>query len=343
MPVAEQRVLIEGIGGIGGVVAAKMIRDGRSPTLVTSNPEITEAINRSGLDLTTLSQEFIVPARAFTSLSELPSGAKFDAVYLLMKANGVVDTARESLPLLAKDGYVVTFQNGIVEDSVARVVGPERVVSAVIAWGGEMRAAGVYEKTSGGKTFVGELDGTLSRRVIELGLILKSSAEVIITPNIQGVLWSKLAINSMITTMGALTGQRLGEMLTGARARSIFLSIYREVIDTARALGISLEAVATKPELFYLSRDANFLTKWFKHILMGLVGFKYRNVKSSSLQSLERGRETEIDFLNGYVVRKAKEAGVAAPVNEAAVRLVKEIEEGRRSIAPRNLEEIPYS
>jgi len=336
VPVAEKRILIEGIGGIGGVVAAKMIRDGRSPTLVTSNPEITEAINRSGLDLTTLSQEFIVPARAFTSLSELPSGAKFDAVYLLMKANGVVDAARESLPLLAKDGYVVTFQNGIVEDSVARVVGPERVVSAVIAWGGEMLSPGVYEKTSVGKTFVGELDGTLSRRVMDLGLILKSSAEVIVTPNIRGVLWSKLAINS-------LTGQRLGVMLRDRRARAIFLSIYREVIDTARALGISLEAVATKPELFYLSRDANFLTKWFKHILMGLVGFKYRNVKSSSLQSLERGRETEIDFLNGYVVRKAKEAGVEVPVNEAVVRLVKGIEAGKRAIDPKNLAEIPYS
>ena len=338
-----KRILLEGIGGIGGVVAAQMIRTGLSPTLVTGNPEITEAINRTGLDLTTPGDEFIVPARAFTSLSELPSGARFDAVYLLMKANGVVDAARESLPLLAKDGYVVTFQNGIVEDSVARVVGPERVVSAVIGWGGEMRAAGVYEKTSGGKTFVGELDGTLSSRVMDLGLTLKSSAEVILFPNIRGVLWSKLAINSMITTMGALTGQRLGEMLAGARARSIFLAIYREVIDTARALGVSLESVATKPELFYLSRDANFLTKGFKHILMGLVGFKYRNVKSSSLQSLERGRKTEIDFLNGYVVRKAKEAGVDAPVNESVILLVKEIETGKRVIDPKNLAEIPYS
>jgi 2-dehydropantoate 2-reductase len=66
-------------------------------------------------------------------------------------------------------------------------------------------------------------------------------------------------------------------------------------------------------------------------------------VKSSSLQSLERGRKTEIDYLNGYVVRKAKEVGVEVPVNEAVVRLVKEIEEGRRSIDPRNLEEIPQS
>ena len=343
MPVAKQRILIEGIGGIGGVVAAQMIRAGLSPTLVTGNAKIADAINRSGLDLTTPSQEFIVPARAFTSLTELPSAAKFDAVYLLMKANGVVDAARESLSLLAKDGYVVTFQNGIVEDSVARTVGPERVVSAVIAWGGEMLSPGVYEKTSGGKTFVGELDGTLSRRVMDLGLTLKSSAEVIISPNIQGVLWSKLAINSMITTMGALTGQKLGQMLRGARVRSIFLSIHREVIDTARALGISLEAVATKPQLFYFSRDANFLTKWFKHILMGRVGFKYRNVKSSSLQSLERGRKTEIDFLNGYVVRKAKEAGVDVPVNEAVVRLVKEIEAGKRANDPKNLAEIPYS
>ena len=341
--VSKQPILIEGIGGVGGVVAAQMIRAGLSPTLVTGNPEITDAIHRGGLDLTTPEQEFIVPARAFTSLSDLPGDAKFDAVYLLMKANGMVEAARASLPFLAKEGCVVTFQNGIVEDSVAEVVGPERVVSAVIGWGTEMLTPGIYKKTSGGRTFVGELDGTLSRRVMDLGLVLKSSAEVIVSPNIRGVLWSKLAINSMITTMGAITGERLGVMLRDRRARAIFLSIYREVIDTARGEGIIPVRVEAKPEIFYLARDANFFTKWLKHVLMRVVGFKYRNVKSSSLQSLERGRKTEIDFLNGYVVRKAKEAGVEVPVNQAVVRLVKEIEEGRRSIDPRNLEEIPQS
>ncbi len=98
-----QRVLIEGIGGVGGVLAAKMIRDGHSPTLVTGNSEITEAINRSGLDLTTSDNEFIVPARAFTSLSELPTGAKFDAAYLLMKANGVVAPVNETVVRLVKE------------------------------------------------------------------------------------------------------------------------------------------------------------------------------------------------------------------------------------------------
>jgi 2-dehydropantoate 2-reductase len=235
---------------------------------------------------------------------------------------------------------VVTFQNGIVEDAVGEVVGLKRVVSAVVGWGGEMRAPGVYRKTSPGKTFVGELDGSLSQRVMDLALNLKDSAEVVIRQNIRGTLWSKLAVNSMITTTGALTGQRLGEMLRDRRTREIFLTIYREVIDTARALGLSLETVAVAPEAFYLPRDAHWWTRWMKHTLMRLVGFKYRKTKASSLQSLERGRKTEIDFLNGYVVRKSKEVGLAVPVNEAVVRMVKEIEEGKRSINPRNLREI---
>jgi 2-dehydropantoate 2-reductase len=341
--VAEKRILIEGVGGIGGVVAAKMIRAGLSPTLVTGNPDITKAINSNGLDLTASDQEFIVPARAFTSLDDVPKGPALDAAYLLMKANTVIDAARQTLPLLGPDGYVVTFQNGIVEDSVAEVVGRDRVVSAVVGWGAEMRSPGVYHKTSGGKTFVGELDGKLSHRVMDLGLILKTSADVIVSPNIRGVLWSKLAINSMITTVGALTGERLGVLLRRRRARAILLAIYREAIDTARAMGITLEPVAVRPELFYLARDANVFSRWLKHLVMRAVGLKYGKVKSSRLQSLERGRKTEIDYLNGYVVQKAKETGVAVPTNEAVVRLVKEIEEGKRSIDPTNLREIHHS
>jgi 2-dehydropantoate 2-reductase len=335
--VGRERILIEGIGGIGGIIAAKMIRAGHSPVLVTHNLEITEAIDRGGLDLTTSKEQFIVPARAFTSLADVPRDDGFDAAYLLMKANGVVEAARQSLAVLKPDGYVVTFQNGIVEDAVGEVVGPERVVGAVVGWGGEMRAPGIYQKTSPGKTFVGELDGGLSQRVMDLALNLKDSAEVVVQQNIRGTLWSKLAVNSMITTTGALTGQRLGEMLRDRRTREIFLSIYRQVIDTARALGISLERVAAAPEAFYLPRGAHWWTRWMKHALMRLVGFKYRQIKASSLQSLERGRKTEIDYLNGYVVRKAKEVGVEVPVNQAVVRMVKEIEEGKRSIDPDNI------
>ncbi|MFH0826232.1 MAG: ketopantoate reductase C-terminal domain-containing protein, partial [Pseudomonadota bacterium] len=80
-----------------------------------------------------------------------------------------------------------------------------------------------------------------------------------------------------------------------------------------------------------------------RHLLIRLIGFKYRRLKSSSLQSLERGLKTEVDFLNGYICDRGREHGVPTPSNDAVVAMIKEIEEGRRRIAPENLGELPLT
>jgi 2-dehydropantoate 2-reductase len=77
-----------------------------------------------------------------------------------------------------------------------------------------------------------------------------------------------------------------------------------------------------------------------RHLTIRLIGYKYRKLKSSSLQSLERGRKTEIDFFNGYISSKGKEYGVSTPVNSKLTRMVQEIENGKRSISVNSLEEI---
>jgi 2-dehydropantoate 2-reductase len=335
-----QRILIEGIGGIGGVVAAKLIQAGYQPTLVTNNPAITEAINRDGLRLTTPDGAAAVPAQALTSLDGVPQDAAFDAAYLIMKADGVVDAARSTVPLLKPDGYVVTLQNGVVEDAVADAIGKQRAVSGIIGWGGTMPAPGVYVKTTGGNTVVGELDGQVSGRVESLAKALETSAPVVISRNIRGALWSKLAINCAITTPCALTGDTLSVIAQDRRIRRVVLLTYREAVDTAEALGIHLERIATHPKRLYLPHNVGRLTALWKDLLVQLAGRRYGRAKPSMLQSLERGRKTEIDYLNGYVVEQAKRAGVSTPVNAALVRMIKEIELGERSIDRKNLDDL---
>jgi 2-dehydropantoate 2-reductase len=333
-------ILIQGIGGIGGVVAARVIQSGCDATLVTGNPQITQAINRDGIHITTPEGEATVRARAHTSLDDLRAGSTFDAACLLMKANAVVEAARSTLPLLNDGGYLVTFQNGIVEDVVAAVVGAERVIGGIISWGGTMHAPGVYEKTSGGTTHIGELNGQMTPRLESLAKTITPAAPVVMTANIRGALWSKLAINCTITTIGALTGDTLGLMLRDARVRRLFARTYSEVIDTADSLGIHLENVGVNPRLLYVSRNASVLTQLAKDVLVRVAAGRYSRLKSSMLQSLERHRPTEIDFLNGYVVGQAKAVGVDVPVNAALVKLIKEIESGRRSIERRNINDL---
>jgi 2-dehydropantoate 2-reductase len=94
------------------------------------------------------------------------------------------------------------------------------------------------------------------------------------------------------------------------------------------------------PMMLYLPSDAGSLTLFLKDLLVRIAGRKHGKLKSSSLQSLERGRKTEIDFLNGYVVEQARKVGVPAPLNEAITRMIKEIEQGKRKLSPTNMEEL---
>jgi 2-dehydropantoate 2-reductase len=335
------KILVQGVGGIGGVMAARLIRAGHETTLVTSNPAITQAINEEGLRVKTLKEEFTQRVKAFTTLDELPADSRHDFSLLIMKANSVVDVARATVPFLEPGkGYLVTCQNGIVEDAVAAAVGADKVVSAIIGWGGTMHSPGVYEKTGPGAIHIGELDGRVTDRVKLLAGVLKSVTPVVVSENMRGALWSKLSINCIITTIGALTGEVLGQMLKDRTIRRVFLEVYREVVDTAEARGVKLVRIAAHPKLLYLKANAGWLSKLIKDLLMRVVGLRYGKLRSSMLQSLERGRKTEIDFLNGYVVAQAKEAGVDVPFNQALVRIVKEIEDGKRGIEKANMDEL---
>ncbi|HOX45484.1 MAG TPA: 2-dehydropantoate 2-reductase [Myxococcota bacterium] len=336
------RVLIEGIGGIGGILAGAMARRGLAPVLVTGNSAIRDAIRTSGLRVTTPEEAYCVQAEAYGDLDEVPRLAGgYRAAYLVMKADRVVEAARRTMPLLdPADGHVVTYQNGIVQDLVGAAVGAERVIPGIVGWGGSMHAPGVVERTGPGSIHLGELDGRRTARLSQAAEDARAASPVVLTDNIRGAQWSKLAINCTITTLGALTGQTLGEMLGRADARHAFLRIYSEVIDTALALGVRLERIAAAPMLLYLPRDAGPVKRLAKDLLARLVGRRYRRLRSSSLQSLERGRKTEVDWLNGHVVAEARRVGQATPFNARLTELIHEIESGARPIRPSNLDDL---
>jgi 2-dehydropantoate 2-reductase len=274
------------------------------------------------------------------SIGDIPRGVSFDLALLVMKAQTVVEAARATVPLLEGWGYVVTCQNGIVEDAVGGAIGAGKVVSAMIGWGATMLAPGVYEKTGPGPIHVGEMDGDLSDRVRDLARVLEHVSPVVLSRNMRGTLWSKLAINSVITTLGALTGETLGQMLARRQVRDVALELYSEVVDTAEACGVELEWIYAPPGILYLPRRASRLERALKDMAARFIARRYGRLRSSMLQSLERGRPTEIDTLNGYVVERARERGVEVPVNERLVAMIRQIESGERRIDPGNMAEL---
>jgi 2-dehydropantoate 2-reductase len=333
-----------GCGAVGGVIAGGLLRAGHNLEIVTHNAQSAAAINTDGLRVTTPEGMWTVPATAHVHLDDV--AGTFDAAYLAMKATEVEQSARAVAGRLSPEGYVVTLQNGVVEDRVAGILGRERVVGALVGWGTTMHAPGVYEMTSRGELVIGELDGRVTPRAQQVKAVLDAAAPTTVSTNIYGVLWSKLAINCVITTLGAVSGQLLGDMLRRRDVRRLALVLISEVVDVAQAQGITLEPVGGTLDLarLYLlpnRRAAGFSPNLVtKHVIILLVGIKFRRLKSSMLQSLERGRRPEIDFMNGYVVAKGREVSVDTPANAALTDMVCEIEVGTRSITPDNLAEL---
>jgi 2-dehydropantoate 2-reductase len=245
------RILILGIGGVGGWLAAELWLAGQHPTLVTGNAAITAAINNNGIALTTPDSSFHVAATAVTNLTDIPADQTFDCAYLAMMAGAVVDAARHAVARLTADGYVVAFQNGFVEDAIATVIGRERVLSATVALGSTMEAPGIYRRTTPGRLIIGELDGAHSTRLDRLRTTLAHVIETEISHNIVGVLWGKLVWNGSVSGLCAISGKSLGELFDCEIGRNLFLRAFREAVDTARAHDVDIESVIVDPDDYY--------------------------------------------------------------------------------------------
>jgi 2-dehydropantoate 2-reductase len=320
------RILVVGCGGIGGIVAAHLFEQGCDVTALTTNPVIADAIDTHGFRVRGEGSPGNVRGRA---ARELPSsgggGGLFDYVLLATQPPQVEEAARRALPVLTPTGAMVCFQNGLCEERIAAIAGPERTFGAIVAWGASMVEPGVYDRTSSGGFVLGRLDGAPDARLEELGRLLEAIGPTSVTANLVGARWSKLAINCAISSLGTVGGDRLGALMRHRFVRRLTLELMTETVLVARALGVRLEKVSGTLDLEWIAlTDAE---RWAagspglvaKHALLLAVGARYRRLRSSMLAAIERGRAPAVDFLNGEVVARGSACGVSTPIN-AAIR-----------------------
>jgi 2-dehydropantoate 2-reductase len=332
------KVAVIGAGAVGGVVATFMTKAGWDVEVAAKRPEIVDRAALPGFHIFGHKGEAEVRLAAVKEVAEL-SGPK-DIVFLATKAVDAADAARAAAPLLSESGAIVSLQNGICEYDLAEVVGRDKVIGAVVAWGATMHDPGVIEVTSPGEFIIGNLDGPLDERLQLIQEMLFAVQPCRITENIMGELYAKLVINACINSLGVIVGLPLGGLLSIARVRLLFMGLMREMMAVAQAEGIKVEPGGGGKLDYYRFIDGNgWLARQRRGLIIRLIGAKYRRIKSSSLQSLERGRPTEIDFLNGYIVRRGRAKGVPTPLNDLMVKMVKEIEAGRRGIGRDNLKD----
>jgi 2-dehydropantoate 2-reductase len=327
------RILVVGCGAIGGVIGGRLAELGQNVSALTTNARIADALRHNGFALRGEGEPANAkPSAVFENVE--PGIAPFDFILLATQPPQVEEAARSTAPLLAENGRVVCFQNGLCEERVAKIVPAEQVIGAVVAWGASMVEPGVYDRTSAGGFSIGRLDGTVDAPLDDLSRILEAVGPVTITQNLLGARFSKLAINCAISTLGTIGADRLGVLLRHRHVRRLALEIMTEVVHVARAQRVRLEKVAGTLDLEWIaltesevsaSASPNLVAK---HGLLLAVGARYRRLRSSMLAAIERGRSPAVDYLNGEVVDRAERLGIPAPINTAARDLVWQIARG---------------
>lgn len=339
METKQPKILVIGAGGIGGIAAAHIARAGYDIEIVDILPGLADKITEEGIHVRGIKGDFRMRMNAFDDIRKV--NEKKDIILIATKANSLEQVTRDIKPVLGENAVLVSMQNGMCAEYLAGIFGDQQVIGCIIGWGATVHQPCELEMTSKGDLVIGYKGSRKAFHFDFVREILSTIAPVIITDNLHGYLYSKLIINSCITTVGALCGLTLGKMLAKRKARNIFIHIIREGIATGKALGISVEKYGGKVDFYKIAEATTLIGHIRSHLIIRLIGVKYRRLKSSSLQSLLVGQPTEVDFLNGYIAKHAESLNIPAPLNDFLIQTIKEIEEGKRAITPENLD-LPF-
>jgi 2-dehydropantoate 2-reductase len=304
------KICFVGAGALGSALGGALARGGHEVVLVDKDATHVEAIRSAGLRLVERDREHVVRVNATTACDGLPV---MGLVVVLVKSAATREAAQSARGLVGTDTVVMSIQNGLGhEEILADVFGRARVLGAKTWTGGTRLGPGhVLAGIAGKQTFVGELDGSVSDRVRRVAEAFSASGiETVAGDRIVAVMWEKLLINVATAALTGITRLPYGPLQRVPEVAACAIEAVAEAVRVATAGGIPL-------------RNPDPKAAW-EQAWTGLPhGFK-----PSLLQSVERGEATEIDFINGAVVRWGERLGIDTPVNRTLVACVKGIERG---------------
>ena len=339
------KIAVLGVGAIGGVIGGYLARAGRDITLIDMWPANIDRIKESGLTVTPQEEEFTVQANAL-HLGEVSAAAEsYDVVFLSFKSYDTEWAAKFIQPHLTSGGYIVSAQNSINDDRIAGVVGWTRVVGCVVTLGAGMYEPGHVQRSSDGDRLsfkVGELTGLASQRAEKLRALLDDVGPTKLTTNLWGERWSKLATNSMANALAGITGLKSAEVRREPRTRELAIRVAAELVDVAEALGVAVEPIGgVKPGMFKEALKDGAAMEEVTGLMLEFSK-ELREGRPSLAQDVMKGRKTEVEFLNGLVVRHGADIGIPTPVNQAVLDLTKRVESGELTQSLSNLDEVGY-
>jgi 2-dehydropantoate 2-reductase len=347
-----KRIAIVGAGALGGYVGGSLAHLGHDVTLIDPWPEHVETIRKKGLELDGMTPEerFVVPIRNALHITEVQdlSRRPVDVALVSVKSYDTAWATHLIRPYLSPEGFVVSLQNCLNEETIAGVVGWGRVVGVIAS----LISVDLYEPgrirrtmAKGGDRHTvfraGEPHGRITPRVEALAKWLSGIDSAKATTNLWGERWSKLVQNGMGNGVTAATGLTSGDCLRNDTIRRFQIKLAGEGIRVAQALGFQLEKIrGIEPER--MARAAEGDAQALAEVEAALIPKEGANPRGnlqrpSMAQDILKGRRTEIDAMNGVIAQKGAEVGVPAPSHARLTEIVRKVERGELKPSPDNL------
>ena len=346
----KERIAFVGAGAVGGYTGGHLARAGHDVTLIDPWAEHVAQIKSRGLHLGGTQGEHDVKVKALhlTEVQSLGSGA-VDIAFICMKLYDTSWATALIVPYLAPGAIVITMQNGLVEEEVARIAGWGRTLGCIASTiSVEAVAPGRIVRTQlpGGDAYtvfrVGELNGMVTARAQRVAELLRAVDSAKVTANLWGERWSKLTANTMTTGISGASGLDLNQVVEYAPARRLQIRLAAEAIRIGTAAGFKLESIrglAADKWLAAAAGDTATLAE-VEQSMMEALRRRPEGGRSGTAQDLAKRRCTEVDFMNGYVAAKGDELGVPAPTHAAVAALVRRVERGELAPARELLDKL---
>ena len=289
-------IAVVGAGAVGCYFGAMLARAGMAVTLI-GRPSRVEAIRRNGLRFISGDRDERVPIAATTDIAAIGAAR---LVLFCVKSTDTDSAAADMAPHLSADTVILNLQNGVDNAERIKVRTRSTVVPVLVYAAATMPEPDTVKHTGGGNLVIGPGHGDIAALFTAANVPVKISADIDVE------LWIKLVMNCSYNAVCALTGAPYGVMVANPEVRAVMIEAVNEVVALAKAKGIRLPADIADTAI----RLADVMPQ----------------TMSSTAQDIAKGRPTEIDHLNGYVVREGVRLGVPTPVNTTLHALTKLLE-----------------
>ena len=329
------KTAIYGAGSLGTILGAYMTKNGVDVELVNRNKAHTEALKQNGAHITG-TVDFTVPVKAlFPDEMQGP----YDVIFLMTKQLLNPEVVRFLQPMLAEKGVIVTLQNGIPEPGIAEIIGSDHTIGCVVEWGATLSAPGESTLTSEPDSLsfhMGRMKGITDGQMETVRGLLEKMCPVVIEDNLLGCRWSKLLINATFSGLGTVMGGLFGDVSETPAAKKVAVRCMKECIDVGHAAGAVFAPVQGKDitKLFYYK---NALKRGFAEFLLPIAMKKHRLLEPSMEQDLKKGKPCEVDAINGVVCEWGRKCGIATPINDRIVEIIKKEQAGELPLAKENI------